>query len=488
MDSLPHNLEVERAALAAILLDPHKAAEAVELGPTSFYAESHRLLFRGIVGCLQRYRDDAGKPTVDLKLLAHVLEEGGHLERVGGVAALLGLVDGHSRSVNLPAYVLTLRELEAKREAVRGAAQIADAARNDDSDTVRTVLQQIAERIKAKHPMQEPRTIDLRHVVNAEEDDPIPWLIEGWLGEGDLCMFAGEWGTGKSLIALDLSIAVAAGASWMGRIPVTRSGGILYVDEENNSRNSIRRLRRMLRGRNMDPAMAAELPIRYLHSNGINLDTKPGQAMLRREIERTKPIVIVLDSMVRFHRRNENATDQMSAFFEDCLKPYCRDGITIVCLDHMRKPAKDDKESDPAHRIRGSGDKAGVADALWTLEGNRDEPTRTLQARKVRWEDSLPPAMTTRWMTSEDESAAWISVSDAALTAEAVVLSILGTAGDKGIYATGLFEAAEVKGVPRRTLVRVVKRLRQAGSINHRRESGNRVRYWDKNTALDPNS
>jgi hypothetical protein len=56
---------------------------------------------------------------------------------------------------------------------------------------------------------------------------PPPQLVSGILGQGTLVILTGEYGTGKSFLALDWSLHIAAGLSWQGH-PVEQ-GSVLYI-------------------------------------------------------------------------------------------------------------------------------------------------------------------------------------------------------------------------------------------------------------------
>lgn len=476
-DTIPHDNNIECAALGALLLQPHRLAEVADLSPLAFWSDRNRAVFVGMAECLRRHK------TLDLPLLKSTLEDTGKLEAIGGPAYLGEILDGGIRGANLSAYVSRLKDLELRRVAIQGAATVAALARQEGVEAASAALKDYARRTEPR-VTTDLLALDMANVM-AGEIPPVPWLVEGWLGRGDRCTLGGEWATGKSLIAMDLAISVAANLPWLGRVTVSHSCPVLYADEENNPANATRRLRRMVAGRNIDAEVGSTLPITYLTRNGLKLDNPKNREALRRALDRTKAGLLVLDSMVRFFSGNENKTDEVARFYAEAIDPLISEfGCAILILDHMRKPGEGDDKADTAHRIRGSGDKAGVADDLWTLEGDRDSDRRTLSCRKNRWEDSLPPAMTTKWVTSEDESAAWIEATDAAMQAEAVIVGMVAATEDRGIRAGELIEVACRNGIAKRTAQRTLKRLVANGSINRREEGKQGVRYWASNFQL----
>ncbi len=468
-NGLPNDPGIERAILGSILRQPALAFEVVAVPVTAFYALKHRVLFRAIAETVALHG------TVDLLLVANRLRDTDKLTEAGGLTYVSGLHDGSWVGSNLPHYVKILSDLAVRRDAIVGAESAAATARSEGVETVRAAFATLARRLEftAEHPFE---SLDMAAVARGETPE-VPWIIEGWLGKGDATLFGGEWGTGKSLLALDLALAIASGTPWLGRLQVPRALPVLYLDEENNPVNAHRRLSRMLFGRDLIQE-APDLPLTYGTKNRIKLDIQAGRATVERLIGEKGIAVIVLDSFIRFGQINVNKNDELARFFDEAIAPLIgRYGVSVVMLDHMRKPNSDDDKTDIAHRITGGSDKSGFADNVWVIHGKRDETSRTFEARKNRWEDTLPPPLTTNWDVSEDETSARITATDAALNAEAVILATLLDSQPTGVFATELFEMAEKRSIAKRTAIRTIKRLVRRGAATKMDLPGKRVRY-----------
>jgi hypothetical protein len=479
VQDLPRNLDAERALLTSIVLDPrHYARLKSRIVPDLFDHELHREL-----AAVFRRIDRDGLDVTMVTILAEIDREEKLSNRFrltpDGMAALVALTDGSVPSNAAESYLKLAEEHAAKRNILRAAEELAGMATNgSNAADLARMFHVYARKMEAVLTIADGiRTVDVAAALNATLP-PVPWIADGWLGEGDLVIFGGEWASGKSLIALDLAISVATGIHWMGRIPIAKTGPVLYVDEENNSRNVTRRLSRMIRGRNLDPDLAASIPLRYLTKNHLRLDAPNGLSTLRTEIETHRPVLVVLDSLIRFHGADENSNTDMAALFGEAIVPLAtKYGCAFVVLDHMRKPSKDDERFDQGHRVRGAGDKAGVGDGIWTVEGDREGETRTFSCRKNRWEDSLPQALTTKWKVSDDESAAWIEAKDTEIAADLAVTNVLSTC-PSGLLASDLYDRLKAQGVKRRTAQRMIQKHLQDGSVDSRKEGSRRVRYW----------
>ena len=75
------------------------------------------------------------------------------------------------------------------------------------------------------------------------EGRPVPpreWLVSGLIPAQDVTLLAGDGGTGKSLIALQLAHAVATGGGWVGR--TVEPGAVVYLSCEDDVSELHRRL------------------------------------------------------------------------------------------------------------------------------------------------------------------------------------------------------------------------------------------------------
>ncbi len=62
-------------------------------------------------------------------------------------------------------------------------------------------------------------------------------LVEGWLGLGDFSMVYGGSGEGKSFLAVDLAVHVAAGMAWHGQ--AVERGAVVYIAAESPGSSSV---------------------------------------------------------------------------------------------------------------------------------------------------------------------------------------------------------------------------------------------------------
>lgn len=206
-----------------------------------------------------------------------------------------------------------------------------------------------------------------------EPPKPYNWLIKGFLCANDTVLWMGPPGVGKSLSVLDLCVHVMRGdKKWLG-MDLLRSGRVLYVDEENPDDVVHHRLHGL--------GAKDELEnLRYLHDQGIRLDLGHPSKLLD-EIKMWQPEIIVIDSLKRFHRKDENNASEMSAVFEDGIKPLKKVcGSTVIVLHHTTKGDSNDSLT----KARGSGDITAAPDSGVEVRKTNDRGERCLKHFKGR--------------------------------------------------------------------------------------------------------
>ena len=147
-----------------------------------------------------------------------------------------------------PENVLAYATIVVDHSRQRDVAQAAYEYQRDPSPWTLTVLSTAVERAAtpgaAEHP-HEPETITDTELMMLELP-ALTMVVDSLLPEG--CqLLIGKSKLGKSRLAMQIAICVAAGGRLFGEFP-TLGGDVLYIDAENGKRRIQHRMGAMLRG------------------------------------------------------------------------------------------------------------------------------------------------------------------------------------------------------------------------------------------------
>ncbi len=192
----------------------------------------------------------------------------------------------------------------------------------------------------------------VRHYKRLDLDAPVPdtdWLVEGLLVAGELTLFAGEPGVGKSLITTSLGLAVAGGDDKFLGFQVKKHGSVILIDEENPGDLVVQRLHALGLQDRHKPYLE------YLWRAGVDL--REEAHLLLEEALDLEPTLIVIDSLSAVTAgMKQNDESEVNPVMRKNILPIARDsGASIVLLHHTTRDGE---------RYRGSGEIGAAADQI----------------------------------------------------------------------------------------------------------------------------
>jgi hypothetical protein len=250
-----------------------------------------------------------------------------------------------------------------------------------------------------------PPTIDLMQWTAdryAGEAKPIEWLCRGTIPLGMPALIAAMGGLGKSYLALDLALQIAAGVAGLeqprkilgGRIAV--EGTAVIVTAEDSFHAVHRRLNRIdpTSRRLRHPKRLIVLPLPdaggsrpLIGMNGKALTRMPFFDDLKRQLAGFTDLrLVVIDPLQAFALADVNADPAAAQFLWSAMAELAAaTGATILLTHHMRKDGmlRIADGDDAREAIRGTTalvDGARLAYALWKLDDETARPVcNTLQ-------------------------------------------------------------------------------------------------------------
>lgn len=223
----PQSLEAEDALLGGILLDP-RAIERVadKLRPEAFYLFQNREIYKAAIA-LHR----ADQP-VDLMTVTTWLSDHGLLERIGGQAKIVGLVESTISSVNVDRYAELITEKYQRRKLIEIGQQAVDLghdATEDFDNQIELIQARLFDLADSRRTQSEacqklgdilPEVLTELEEANAGEDASFPAVptgfydidaMTGGLPLGSVTVVAGRTAMGKTTWAIELGLQAALG-------------------------------------------------------------------------------------------------------------------------------------------------------------------------------------------------------------------------------------------------------------------------------------
>lgn len=229
------------------------------------------------------------------------------------------------------------------------------------------------EELLEKHPelltlprkdAQSPSIIDIDGLLPIEEaeDSDTEWLIPDWIVDGNLIVFSGAAGCGKSYLAAAILGAISTGKQWCGRDVM--QAPCLYLERDGQQLALFKD-----RFKQLGIKSGKNLKV-WGHWTGPDVPFAIDPSVLQW-VRKHRRCVIVVDAQVAFlHGYKEDSNDQMRQFYDEW-RVLTRLGATVIILHHTGKAE--------GSRYRGASDIAASPDALYYVEKtNREMELKTM--------------------------------------------------------------------------------------------------------------
>lgn len=214
------------------------------------------------------------------------------------------------------------------------------------------------------------------------------WLVEGLWTEQAVGILGGEPKCCKSFLALDLAVSVASGTACLRQFPVRRQGTVLLFPAE----DSLPVVRQRLEGICAAAQISlAACPIEVITAPALRLDLPADRQRLSDTVARLRPILLILDPLIRLHRLDENDASQIGtllSFLRELQRQY---QLAVLLVHHARK---DSHASRPGQSLRGSSELHGWGDSNLYMRRKGEQLTLTTEHRAAPSQENLPLALT----------------------------------------------------------------------------------------------
>ncbi len=300
---------------------------------------------------------------------------------------------------------------------------------------------------ESKRPAQQLPMHVSADELRAFEGLPQRYTIPGWIPEGSVCLLAGAPASGKSFLALQAAIAVAAGSQAWGQAAQAPAKAFYLCADQGMQQ---------LQGR-IQTMRAALLPAqdeavgRRLFLNFIEIPLAGSRGLpLFNRIADELPALVVIDSLVRYLPGYSDSSISATGAFFGRLRILSQMGgakqrPSFLVLHHLNKKSGD--LPDPILRVRGSSDILASVDLAWDLEREgeqhrlRELKDRLRPSRGLELRYSIRDGLVTEWEEAPAPPARLDEL------AAATMLRLLAEEASRAFSREELQDAAEARGV-----------------------------------------
>ncbi len=200
------------------------------------------------------------------------------------------------------------------------------------------------------------------------------WLVDGLWGRQAVGIVGGEPKCGKSFLALDLAVAVAAGVPCLRRFAADEPGPVLLFAAEDAGHIVRTRLEGIAKAAG---AEFGKLDIAVIDVPTLRLDHRNDRQRLLDTVARIAPRLVVLDPLVRLHGVDENAAGEVApilGFLRDLQRRF---ETAVLLVHHARKSGA----TRPGQALRGSSELHAWGDSNLYLRRRDKQIVMTVEHR-----------------------------------------------------------------------------------------------------------
>lgn len=329
--TMPASLDAERAILGMVLLDNAVFPQAQILFADDFSLDKHRRIY-GAMSSLA----EAGRP-IDLVTLTDELGKRKEIEAVDGIAYLCSLTEGLMSRSNIEHHVKIVRNKAMLRKTIHAANKTIVQAM-EDSDNVEQIIASAQESL-AKVAQQgiTPKARDIflaAHKFAHMAPENIQWLVEDVIQTGSNGMVIGRPKSGKSMMSLDLAVAMATGQRWLD-FWVPNKTRVAFIAREDNPKLTSWRLRNLCLARGIEPPENLYINSRE-QTRTLMLDNETELQELISNLKRLRSQFLFLDVFRKLHKAEENDNTIMQGIMEKINRITDETGCAIALVHHRR--------------------------------------------------------------------------------------------------------------------------------------------------------
>jgi hypothetical protein len=189
-----------------------------------------------------------------------------------------------------------------------------------------------------------------------------PWLIDQLWTAHAVGIIGGTPKSYKTWMALEMAVAVASGSACLATYAVPSPGPVLLYAAEDSESALRLRLESLAEHHRLH---LAYLDIRVITADSLRLDRTSDQERLEATLMLHRPVLLILDPLVRLHAIDENAAGEIAALLGYLRVLQRKTGAAIALVHHARKNVA--ANGGAGYSLRGSSDLYAWVDSFLYL-------------------------------------------------------------------------------------------------------------------------
>jgi hypothetical protein len=204
------------------------------------------------------------------------------------------------------------------------------------------------------------------------------WLVEQLWTHQAVGVIGGGPKLGKSWLALDMAVSIASGTPCLATFQVHVSGPVLLYAAEDSTAALRARIEMLARVRRLD---FDNLDVRVITAGSLRLDRLEDQDRLEATVVLHRPLLLVLDPLIRIHAIDENVSGQVAALLGYLRMLQRKTGTAVALVHHVRKNVS--PGAGAGYSLRGSSDLYAWLDSFLYLRKHHDQLTLSAEHRSA---------------------------------------------------------------------------------------------------------
>jgi len=193
------------------------------------------------------------------------------------------------------------------------------------------------EELEAKELLEKYKPLSAGDLATARLKPP-PWIITDLLRERSLTLITGETYTGKTMFAMNIAVSIDTGVPVLGHHAYRPKGShrVIFFGQDGPTWDYAQQYLKLWRGSGVPVTERYPRSLFFLN-RGANLLDDGFYSLLGRFNDVLKTDVLVLDTLLELHDKNENLSYEMKPVLGQLKRIRDKLGYTVIMVHHESK-------------------------------------------------------------------------------------------------------------------------------------------------------